>query len=517
VVSKQQILAALSASALLLLLPAPAWADRIVTVSGGVVKGKIIKETRRAVHLRNKRGIVVQIPRTDIDRIEREDTGATFKKRLAELSDTDWKGLLKLARWAEDQALAEEATRCYRKVIDANPDQEDARHHLGYHKVGGRWLRGNALKRAQGLVFYKGRWVTPEDQARLEAGMVKQKDGTWRSKTVRASSSRRAAHSSGSAPEAKRIVLPEAEAGLLKIVRGTGPLDRKLEAIKALSAKGGDAREALRQELTASLAKAKKKLLEHFKRAKAKIRAKLARRIRKARAEALAVIFDKSKYPDANHGAVGQPLVDRLVGKLIQAYKDPLAELGGGDPVLGLKSKVTQWAGWLREYAGGDVQDGPLLAELGTAVAKTIDMQRFPIDAQDAKALRSSLGIVRYNKTARTSLTKQERACVAATNEYRMMFGLRALKVFEPLIRAARGHSRDMNQRKFFDHTSPMPGKRSPGDRCRNEGAHYTGENIAMGMMTGRGAFNAWYTSSGHHRNMLMKGHVSIGIGQDGK
>ena len=59
----------------------------------------------------------------------------------------------------------------------------------------------------------------------------------------------------------------------------------------------------------------------------------------------------------------------------------------------------------------------------------------------------------------------------------------------------------------------PVPGKRSPGDRCKAEGASYAGENIAMGMNTGRGAFNAWYTSSGHHRNMLMKGHVSIGIG----
>ena len=92
-------------------------------------------------------------------------------------------------------------------------------------------------------------------------------------------------------------------------------------------------------------------------------------------------------------------------------------------------------------------------------------------------------------------------------------FGLRALKLHEPLMRAARGHSNDMEQRRFFDHMSPVPGKRSPGDRCKAEGASYAGENIAMGMNTGRGAFNAWYTSSGHHRNMLMKGHVSIGIG----
>lgn len=513
------LLAASITPALVLgLLSSPALADRVVTVSGGTVRGKIIKETRRAVHVKNKRGIVVQIPRNNIDRIEREDHGATFKTRFDELSGTNWKGFLKLAQWAEDKALEEEATKAYKKVLEANPDQADARGKLGYEKVGAKWLRGNALKRARGLVKFKNRWVTPQDKARLEAGMVKNKDGTWRSKAVKASAPRR---TRGAAPQAKPIVLPEAEAALLKIVRGTGPLDRKLEAIKALSGKGGDAQTALRQELTAELTKAKKKLLDHFKRGKGKIRGKLARKIRKARVEAYATIFDKGKYPDANHGAVGQPLVDRLVNKLVQAYQDPLAEFSGEEPVLSLRTKVTQWAGWLRQYGAGEdnttMGDGALLEELGAQIAKTIDMQRFPIDATDAKILRASQAVMAFNKKTRTTLTQEERACVDATNEYRMMFGLKALKVFEPLVRAARGHSSDMNQRKFFDHTSPVPGKRQPSDRCRNEGARYSGENIAMGMMTGRRAFNAWYTSSGHHRNMLTKSHISIGIGQDGK
>lgn len=502
----------------LLLFALPAWADRIVTVSGGTITGRIVKETRTAIHIKNPRGIVVTVQRDDVDRIVREDYAGTFKKRFAALKDDDVAGHVKLARWARDRGLKKLARRSYRKVIKAEPEHKLARRRLGYKKVAGKWLKGSALKEALGLVQYKGKWVTPDDRDRLQNGLVKGKDGVWRAKTVKTSARRRPARSKRSRLEAKQeIVLPEADAELIKIVKGTSGLARRLEAMRTLSGKGGEPREALRRELTTLLAKAKKKLLDHFKRGKGKIRAKLARRILQRRQESLGIIFDKSKYPDANHGASGQPMVDAAVSKLVQAYTDPLRELAKENQVASLLQKMTQVAGWIREYCGEGPADAALIDEVAKQANKTISMQRFPVSGEDAKVLRQSLAILRSNKAARTSLTKEERACVDATNEYRMMFGLRALKAFEPLVKAARGHSRDMNQRKFFDHTSPVPGKRTPNQRCKNEGAKYSGENIAMGMMSGRRAFNAWYTSSGHHRNMLTKSHISIGIGQDGK
>jgi len=60
------------------------------------------------------------------------------------------------------------------------------------------------------------------------------------------------------------------------------------------------------------------------------------------------------------------------------------------------------------------------------------------------------------------------------TNEYRMMFGLIALRAHEPLIQAARKHSLEMVERKYFSHDSPVPKNASPAIRCRNEGASYT-------------------------------------------
>ena len=266
------------------------------------------------------------------------------------------------------------------------------------------------------------------------------------------------------------------------------------------------------------LAKSQKKLTDHFKRGAGKVRAKLAARIIERRREAWAIIFDKSKYPDENHDAVGQPLVDAAVKKLYRSYDDPLGDLAADDPeVQELLARVTEAAGWLREFGGKGPKDAALLAALTAEVSELVGMRRFPVSADDAKVLEKSQRILEYNRAVQTSLSPEERACVDATNEYRMLFGLPALKAFEPLVQAARKHSAEMNRLKYFDHNSPTPANRSPDMRCAREGARFSGENIAMGMTTGRAAFHAWYTSSGHHRNILGKGHRSIGIGQDGK
>jgi uncharacterized protein YkwD len=205
------------------------------------------------------------------------------------------------------------------------------------------------------------------------------------------------------------------------------------------------------------------------------------------------------------------------VGKLIRAYDDPLGEMQDDSEVSKLVAKMTQASGWLRQFCGAATNDEALLAEVKAQVAKEIDMRRFPVDATDGKILRKSQEVQRYNDAVKTSLTPEERACVDATNAYRMMFGLKALKVFEPLVQAARKHSAEMLQLNYFDHNSPNPANRTPAMRCQAEGASFSGENIAMGMRGGVQAFNAWYTSSGHHRNMLEKTHRSIGIGQSGK
>ncbi|MGE0706504.1 MAG: CAP domain-containing protein [Planctomycetota bacterium] len=503
----------LSAAVVLVLgLSAPALADKIVLVSGGKVEGTIVKETRKAVQIRKKSGILVTVPRDEIDRIEKTDWKKLLGEKEQKLAKDDHDGRYALAVWCTDHALDEDAVRLCEAVIAQAKDHHDARKFLGYAQVDGKWLRGDELKKAQGLVQYKGKWVTPEERALREA------EEDARDRPPPAPKPSKQPKATPDEPEAKQVArpaLPEEDEALLKAVRGSGPAARREEAAKALAARGGDAQQALRAALSEALEKAQKKLVAYFERGKAKVRTKLAKRIVGLRKEALAIIFDKGIYPDQDHGAVGQPKVDAAVNRLVRAYDDPLHELADDDEVKDLLSEVERLAAWARDY-GGEGAPAANEGALAEEVAKAVDMRRCPVDAEDAKVIGKSQEVMALNEKRKGSCSDEELACVRATNEYRMLFGMRALRLHEPLVRAARGHSKDMNRLRFFDHSSPVPGKRGPGDRCKAEGASYSGENIAMGMTSGVQAFRAWYTSSGHHRNILTKGHISIGVGVDG-
>jgi len=98
-------------------------------------------------------------------------------------------------------------------------------------------------------------------------------------------------------------------------------------------------------------------------------------------------------------------------------------------------------------------------------------------------------------------------------NRMRLLLGLKVLRIDVKLCEAARDHSKDMVEKKFFAHQSPVPGKREPWDRARRFGTTAHAENIASGADTGPGANRQWFHSPGHHKNMLGK-HSRVGLGR---
>ena len=120
--------------------------------------------------------------------------------------------------------------------------------------------------------------------------------------------------------------------------------------------------------------------------------------------------------------------------------------------------------------------------------------------------------VMAANHGMKELISPEEYRLVVITNLYRVMMGERALKIDVKLCNAARGHSKDMVEQKFFAHDSPVPGKRSPGDRASKAGTSCESENIYMGSSRGEDAFWGWFLSLGHHKNMLGK-HSKIGVG----
>jgi hypothetical protein len=129
---------------------------------------------------------------------------------------------------------------------------------------------------------------------------------------------------------------------------------------------------------------------------------------------------------------------------------------------------------------------------------------------------KRDLKIMSDNAALRDAIPAGEYHQAWITNLYRMLLGKAPLKLNPKLCEAAREHCQDMVEKNFFDHVSPVPGKRTVGDRARLKGASAGGENIHMGSPEAEGAFWSWFSSLGHHKNMVGD-YAEIGVGNHQK
>jgi uncharacterized protein YkwD len=113
-----------------------------------------------------------------------------------------------------------------------------------------------------------------------------------------------------------------------------------------------------------------------------------------------------------------------------------------------------------------------------------------------------------------------EQAIFSYTNLQRTARRLRPLDPSAELSAVARGHSRDMLMRAYFDHLTPE-GMRS-SDRVAREGLRYdvTGENLYMvkGGPTdatdlAAGMVRGWMNSREHRENILAPDYRFLGVG----
>uniref|UniRef100_UPI001FA8CEA1 CAP domain-containing protein n=1 Tax=Clostridium peptidivorans TaxID=100174 RepID=UPI001FA8CEA1 len=102
---------------------------------------------------------------------------------------------------------------------------------------------------------------------------------------------------------------------------------------------------------------------------------------------------------------------------------------------------------------------------------------------------------------------------VRLTNIERSKQGLKPLTLNAELSKVARIKSKDMVDKKYFDHNSPTYG--SPFDMMKSFGISYraAGENIAYGQRTPEEVVKGWMNSPGHRANILNGNFTEIGVG----
>jgi hypothetical protein len=290
---------------------------------------------------------------------------------------------------------------------------------------------------------------------------------------------------------------------------------RRLAAWEELLTFGDDGVKLLKPVVESKLERDRKSLEERFKgpelaRARKKVEDALVAR----RKDATACIFDEARYPSADHGRVGQPEVDRLVKLVADVWLHPAGFTRTTIPeVDALASGLEEDVVYVETCGAKPPAELEVVATWLDRFNAVFELDKLGISEQQHTW---NVEVAKYHaEELLTSADAEELACMNATNAYRLQMGVPLLEMDERLVRAARKHSQEMKELGYFEHSSPRPENGNPGIRCSHEGYRgYGGENIA-GAGDGVGAFDGWYHSSGHHRNMLG-GHRQFGVGRGG-
>lgn len=130
---------------------------------------------------------------------------------------------------------------------------------------------------------------------------------------------------------------------------------------------------------------------------------------------------------------------------------------------------------------------------------------------------REQAEVIANNVKHRETLSDDESMAIDECNRRRLILGLEPLAIDMKLVAASRDHSKDMIEKDFFSHTSPVPGKEKFTDRAKNFGTTAGGENIAAGYGNGLKVTMGWWYSPGHLKNMMRQGWKRIAVGQTQK
>ncbi len=129
-----------------------------------------------------------------------------------------------------------------------------------------------------------------------------------------------------------------------------------------------------------------------------------------------------------------------------------------------------------------------------------------------AEGNRDHAQVLTENVPLERQIRPEEVRGIRRLNALRLLLGVRPLAIDVKLCLACRDHSKDMAEKGFFSHDSPVPGKARFSDRARNFGTTAGGENIHKGSTDGPDAITSWWHSPGHLKNM-MRGWSRTGLG----
>jgi uncharacterized protein YkwD len=393
-----------------------------------------------------------------------------LKEKLAALPPDNAEAAYKLAEWCKDYGLIEDRVKLLEKAIAVKPDYEEARTALGFKRgKDGNWFRDENTPPQEGMVKFKGEWVT-EERAKLL----------------------RLAEQARSSDEAKALkAIPQivtwGEDGVAELSRLADDLTAEMTGLLAPD-KADSVTESVRRQI-------------------------LARRQRIYK-----LAMDERSYNKGRSFEKTVREVDTLVGEFVQLCDAPAAAFTKLDRKAAAKMKVVEAACTeIEKCTGTSTGHAQKVQDALTALAAVVTNDKVFSNEAMRPFRQYNESVDEDNAALKDKLSKEEWDTVELINAYRDMIGLKRLRLNARLIDASKKHSKEMDELKYFSHDSPKPDHATMTRRIELEGfkSSIIGENIAEGNSAAV-VFSAWRASPGHHRNMLKGDYLNLGIGESG-
>jgi hypothetical protein len=165
----------LFAAALLAAIAPLASADTVYLKNGGKLEGVTTKIEGDRLIVKTQNG-TVKLTKDQVQKVVHAATAMEeYELAAGKLKKDDAKGHFELANWCGLNKLPHYERVELEATIAADPEHKMARERLGYENVGGKWLRGEELMKARGLIKVDGKWTTKEQAAALEAEKEKKR------------------------------------------------------------------------------------------------------------------------------------------------------------------------------------------------------------------------------------------------------------------------------------------------------------------------------------------------------
>ena len=148
-----------------------AMADRITLRGGGQIRGKVLTDPtspERVTVLTERGKTPLRFQKTQIIEVLAEPGPLDEYIKRRQESHKTAESEFALGEWCDSKKLVDLAALHYENALHLDPSFAAAHKKLGHALHGDRWLVGDELREAQGLVKHKGKWVTREELARLE-------------------------------------------------------------------------------------------------------------------------------------------------------------------------------------------------------------------------------------------------------------------------------------------------------------------------------------------------------------